>query len=81
MATYFAWLVFVGALLAAPNLLSAVNIVRATHFSWLDAFATCALPFGPAILLGSLVGSSMLVLLERDTAVAALGGCACFQAA
>lgn len=65
IARFFIWLVFTGALLIAPNLLPIANTVRANHFLWLDAFATAALLFGPAILLGSLLGAFLLALLEQ----------------
>lgn len=65
VARFFVWLVFTGALLIAPNLLPIANSVRANHFLWLDVFATAALLFGPAILLGSLIGALGLALLDQ----------------
>jgi hypothetical protein len=63
----FSWLLFAGALLVIPRLIAANNVVREYHFTWLDAFVTAALLFGPALLVASLSGAGMLVLLERLT--------------
>lgn len=62
---YFWWLVFIGALLAAPNLIPLANIVPHYHFTWLDAFATAAISYGPAIVLPALIAALPLGWLER----------------
>ena len=64
IATYFAWLVFVGALLVAPRLISVNNLVNLYHFTWLDVFATAALLFGPAIFIVAVAAATLLALLE-----------------
>jgi arylsulfatase A-like enzyme len=63
-ARYFWWLVFIGALLVAPNLIPLANIVPHYHFSWLDAFATAAISYGPAIVLLALLAALPLGWLE-----------------
>ena len=65
MAKYFVWLVFVGAAFVAPNLVPIANIVPYYHFSWLDAFATAAVSYGPPIVFFAFILTLLLALLER----------------
>lgn len=64
VAKYFWWLVFIGALLVAPNLIPLANLVPYYHFSWLDAFATAAVSYGPPIVLLAGVAALPLGWLE-----------------